>query len=147
MDTQSLAEYASSRIRAGVAKATLKEELLSVGWTEEEIENAYRSGVIALGAPVPVEGSRATLSRQASTVDVVINFFSFILLGIVVTALGTLFFQIINITFPDALDVANLYSESQAMSSIHYATAALIPAIFLTVDFYAKLEYNTKLQS
>lgn len=126
MDTQSLAEYASSRIRAGVAKATLKEELLSVGWTEEEIEVAYRSGVVALGAPVPSEGSRAILSRQASTVDVVINFFSFILLGIVATALGTLFFQIINITFPDALDVVNLYSESQAMSSIHYATAALI---------------------
>lgn len=126
MDTSSLGEYALGRIRAGVAKAELKEELLSVGWTEDEIETAYRSGVVALGAPVPEVGTRATLSRQASTVDVVINFFSFILLGIVATALGTLFFQIINVTFPDALDAANWYSVSQATSSIHYAIAALL---------------------
>lgn len=126
MDTQSIGEYSLGRIRAGVTKSELKEELLSVGWTEEEIETAYRSGVVALGAPVPSEGNRAKLSRQASTVDVVINFFSFILLGIVATALGTLFFQIINITFPDALDAANWYSASQAMSSIHYAIAALL---------------------
>lgn len=126
MDTQSLADYAIGRIRAGVAKAELKEELLSVGWTEEEIESAYRSSIVALGAPVPNQGNRATQSRQASTVDVVINFFSFILLGIVATALGTLFFQIINLVFPDALDTMNWYSESQAMSSIHYAIAALV---------------------
>lgn len=139
MDTQSLADYAVSRIRSGVAKAELKEELLSVGWTEDEIEDAYRSSVVALGAPVPNEGNRATLSRQASTVDVVINFFSFILLGIVATALGTLFFQIINITFPDALDTTNWYSESQAMSSIHYAIAALIigyPLYFLAMRLW-----------
>ncbi|MBP9728331.1 MAG: hypothetical protein KBD27_03055 [Candidatus Moranbacteria bacterium] len=126
MDIQSLADYAAGRIRSGVAKAQLKEELLSIGWTEDEIETAYRSSVIALGAPVPNEGNRATVSRQATTVDVVINFFSFILLGIVATALGTLFFQVINITFPDALDTMNWYSESQAMSSIHYAIAALV---------------------
>lgn len=126
MDTQSLADYALGRIRAGVAKGELKEELLSVGWTDEEIESAYRSSIVALGAPVPNQGNRATQSRQASTVDVVINFFSFILLGIVATALGTLFFQIINLVFPDALDTMNWYSESQAMSSIHYAIAALV---------------------
>ena len=126
MEMQSLGEYAASRIRAGVAKTALKEELLSVGWTEDEVEAAYRSGVVALGAPVPSEGKRATQSRQSSTVDVVINFFSFILLGVVASALGTLFFQIINLTFPDALDVANWYSASQATSSIHYAVAALI---------------------
>jgi len=128
MDTQALSNYALDRIRAGVAKAELKEELLAVGWTEDEIEAAYRSGVVALGAPVPTEGNRATLSRQASTVDVVINFFSFILLGIVATALGTLFFGIINIVFPDALDGMNWYSESATMSSIHYSIAALLIA-------------------
>lgn len=126
MDIQSLSEYALGRIRSGVTKGELKEELLSVGWTDDEIESAYRSGVVALGAPVPNEGNRATQSRQASTVDVVINFFSFILLGIIATALGTLFFQVINIIFPDALDAANWYSASQATSSIHYAIAALL---------------------
>ncbi len=126
MDTQALSEYALGRIRAGIAKAELKEELLAVGWTEDEIEAAYRSGVVALGAPVPSEGNRATLSRKASTVDVVINFFSFILLGIIATALGTLYFQIINKYFPDALDSMNWYMAASISSTIHYSIAALL---------------------
>ena len=126
MDTQSLVDYTLGRIRAGVAKAELKEELSALGWTEDEMEAAYREAVIALGAPVPNTGNRATLSRKASTVDVVINFFSFILLGIIATALGTLFFGIINRYFPDALDAANWYSATQTTSSIHYSIAALL---------------------
>lgn len=126
MDGQSLTDYVVGRIRAGVSKAELKEELSSLGWTEEEIESGYRSAVIALGAPVPNTGNRATQSRKAGTVDVVINFFSFILLGIVATALGTLFFGIINHYLPDALDAANWYSASQTTSSIHYSIAALL---------------------
>lgn len=126
MDTNFLAEYVAGRIRAGIAKATVVEELLAVGWSEEEALDAYRAGLILSGIPVPTEGNRAMLSRKASTVDVVINFFSFILLGIVATALGTLFFQIINIAFPDALDVTNWYAESQAISSVHYSIAALL---------------------
>lgn len=125
MSPQALAEYALGRIRAGVTKAGLREELASVGWTEEEIETAYRAAVVLLGAPLPTVGNRATLSRQAGTVDVVINFFSFILLGIVATALGTLFFQIINVTFPDALDVS-YYGANEASGAIHYAIAALL---------------------
>jgi membrane protein YqaA with SNARE-associated domain len=126
MSPQALVEYALGRIRTGITKAELREELFSVGWTEEEVEMAYRSAVVALGAPLPSEGNRATLSRKAGAVDVVINFFSFILLGIVATALGTLYFQIINVTFPDALDGMSWYGVSQATSTIHYAIAALL---------------------
>lgn len=126
MDTQKPSEYVAGRIRAGVAKSEVREELLAVGWTEEEIEAAYRSGVVALGAPVPSEGNRPTLSRKSSTVDVVINFFSFILLGIVATALGTLFFQVVNSYFPDPLDATNWYAQAQVTSTIHYAIAALL---------------------
>jgi hypothetical protein len=126
MDTQKPSEYVAGRIRAGVAKSEVREELLAVGWTEEEIEAAYRSGVVALGAPVPSEGNRPTLSRKSSTVDVVINFFSFILLGIVATALGTLFFQVVNAYFPDPLDATNFYAAEQSTSTIHYAIAALL---------------------
>jgi hypothetical protein len=88
METEKLSQYAADRIRTGVGKDEVKAELITVGWTEDEAEAAFRSGVIALGAPVPSEGNRPTTSKQASTVDVVINFFSFILLGIVATALG-----------------------------------------------------------
>lgn len=123
-----MAEYVGSRIRAGVGRAEVREELLAVGWTEEEAEVGYRAGLIATGVPVPTEGNRPTLSRKSSTVDVVINFFSFILLGISASALGTLFFEVINISFPDLLDRTYLYSGDAATSSIHYAIAALVIA-------------------
>ncbi len=119
-----IAEYVSERAKAGVPKAEIKEELLSVGWTEEEADAAYRDGVIALGVPVPSEGDRPAIGKKASVADVVLNFFSFILLGIVATALGTLYFGIINETFPDALEA--YYSSAATKSSIHYAIAALL---------------------
>jgi hypothetical protein len=126
MDTLTLTNFVAERIRAGVAKAEIREELLAVGWSEEEAELAYRDGLVAIGVPVPNEGNRATLSRKSQAVDIVINFFSFILLGIVTTALGTLLFQIINKYLPDPLDATNWYSVSSMTSTIHYAIAALL---------------------
>lgn len=119
-------EYVVSRIRAGVAKAEIREELLAVGWSEEEVDAAYRDGVVALGVPVPNEGNRPTLSRKSSTADIIVSLFSFILLGIVATALGTLFFGIVEEVFPDPLSGTGYYGESAAMSSIHYSIAALL---------------------
>ena len=126
MDTNNLSEYVAGRIRAGVSKAEVREELLAVGWSEEESDAAYRVGLVAYGVPVPSEGNRPALSRKSSTVDIVINFFSFILLGIVATALGTLFFQVINKYFPDALDAMSWYTEASITSTIHYSIAALV---------------------
>lgn len=126
METEKLSQYVADRIRSGIGKDEVKSELVTIGWTEDEAEAAFRSGVIALGAPVPSEGNRPTTSKQASTVDVVINFFSFILLGIVATALGTLYFQIINVSFPDVLDATNWYVFAAATSTIHYSIAALL---------------------
>src|SRR3989344_4269465 len=126
MDMNNLSEYVAGRIRAGVSKAEVREELLAVGWSEEESDAAYRVGLVAYGVPVPSEGNRPALSRKSSTVDIVINFFSFILLGIVATALGTLFFQVINKYFPDALDAMSWYTEASITSTIHYSIAALV---------------------
>lgn len=126
METEKLSQYVVDRIRAGAGKTEVKDELVAIGWTEDEAEAAFRAGVVALGAPVPTEGNRPTTSKKASTVDVVINFFSFILLGTVATALGTLYFQVINVSFPDALDTMNYYSLAGATSTIHYSIAALL---------------------
>lgn len=125
MNISSLGEYVAGRIRSGASKIDVKEELLSVGWAEEEADAAYRDGVVMLGIPVPNEGSRPTLMKKSSTVDIVINFFSFILLGIVATALGILFFCIIEQVFPDSLSV-DPYATLSVASSIHYAVAALL---------------------
>ena len=126
MDMNSLAEYVAGRIRAGVSKIEVREELLAVGWSEEETDAAYRAGLILYGTPVPSEGNHLALTKKSSTVDIVINFFSFILLGIVATALGTLLFQVINKYFPDALDTMSWYTEASVSSTIHYSIAALI---------------------
>lgn len=125
METEKLSQYVVDRIRAGAGKLEVRDELITVGWTEDEAEAAFRAGVVALGAPVPTEGNRPATTKKASTVDVVINFFSFILLGIVATALGTLYFQIINLSFPDPLDTMGYYSLASATSAMHYSIAAL----------------------
>lgn len=121
-----LPRYVAERMKAGISKAELKEELLAVGWSEEEADAAYRDGVIALGAPVPHAGNRPTLSRKSSAADMAVNLFSFILLAIVSIALGTLYFEIINRLFPDSLDSMNWYGEAASTSAIHYSIAALL---------------------
>src|SRR5512139_1679093 len=128
MDTNSLAAYVLGRVGAGLSKREIREELLAVGWSEEEADAAYRDGLIALGIPIPSEGNRPTLARKSSTVDIVINFFSFILLGIAATALGTLYFKVIAKAFPDPLAAMNGGGEWAATSAIHYAIASLLIA-------------------
>ena len=128
MDTNSLAAYVLGRVGAGLSKKEIREELLAVGWSEEEADAAYRDGLIALGIPIPSEGNRPTLARKSSTVDIVINFFSFILLGIAATALGTLYFKVITKGFPDPLAAMNGSGEWAVTSAIHYAIASLLIA-------------------
>lgn len=128
METNTLAGYVEGRVRAGLSRREIREELLAVGWSEEEADAAYRDGLVALGIPLPGEGKRPALARKAATVDVVVNFFSFILLGIVATALVTLYFQVINRGFPDPLAAMNASGEWAAASAIRYAIASLLIA-------------------
>lgn len=133
METNSLAGYVKGRIEAGLSSRAIREELLAVGWTEEEADAAYRDGLVALGIPLPGASSRPTPARKSATVDVVLNFFSFILLGIAASALGTLYFQIINRHFPDPLAAIDGSGEWAVTSAIHYATASLLIAFPLYV--------------
>lgn len=133
METNTLAGYVEGRVRAGLSRREIREELLAVGWSEEEADAAYRDGLVALGIPLPGEGKRPALARKAATVDVVVNFFSFILLGIVATALVTLYFQVINRGFPDPLAAMNASGDWVAASAIRYAIASLLIAFPLYV--------------
>lgn len=129
-----LAKYVATRVSAGISKETIKEELLSVGWSEEAAGSAYRDGLVTLGIPVPDEGTGGLSTKKSSAADIVVNAFSFILLGIVVTAIGALFFAIIEKQFPDALDAMNMaYGNASNTSAIHYALAAIIVAFPLYV--------------
>ncbi len=76
-----------------------------------------------------------------SMVEIFVNFFSFLLLGIIATAVGFLYFQVINKYFPDVL--SGTYSNSVkggfSASIINYSIAALIvgfPIYLWTVWFW-----------
>jgi Domain of unknown function (DUF5671) len=128
MEQKTLTSYILEQVHTGASKSAISEQLLAVGWSEDEIDAAYAEALITEGIPVPNEGSRGAYAKKSSAVEVVINLFSFILLGIVVIALGTLYFNVINFFFPDVLAQANMYYYSQgAMAdAIHYAMAALL---------------------
>lgn len=126
--TSPLAVYVESRLRGGVSREVIRDELLAVGWTEEEADAAYRNGLVALGIPLPEAGNRLAAEKKSSTVDIVINFFSFILLGIVATALGTLWFQIVERAFPDPLAAIGGDGQWGLTRAIHYAIASLVIA-------------------
>lgn len=123
-----LAAYVESRLRAGASHAVIRDELLAVGWSEAQADAAYRDGLVALGIPLPDAASRATPERKSATVDVVVNFFSFILLGIVATALGTLWFKIVERGFPDPLAAIGGEHGWGITRSIHHAIASLVIA-------------------
>lgn len=133
MEQPTLSPYVLERLRAGTSKVDIIEQLQAVGWSEEEALLAYRDGLIALGAPVPTANTKRVATKRASTVEIVLNFFSFILLGIVASALGVLYFQIINYFFPDPLMSGYAYYRQAITSAVHYAIAALVIAFPLYV--------------
>jgi membrane protease YdiL (CAAX protease family) len=137
-DEKTLASYIEERVRAGASKQAITEQLTAVGWSEEDAESAYAAALVAVGVPVPMGSTAGQHLKKATTMDVVLNFFSFILLGVVATALGTLYFAIINHYFPDPLNVGYYYGRS---SAVHYAIAALIiafPFYYFVVRFWFK---------
>ena len=140
MEQSSPQVYATERLKAGLSPDAIKRDLLAVGWSEEEANTAIVGGLIALGVPVPPNGARTGHGRLSSTVEVVLNFFSFIALGVVAFALVTLYYQIINYYFPDPLIIR--YGGSDVSSeAIHYAIAALIitfPIYVLAVRLWFK---------
>lgn len=130
MEQTALQSFISEKVRDGRKKAYIKEQLMAVGWSEEEADTAYAQALVALGVPVPSAGPGAGYgAKKSSTFEVMINFFSFILLGVIATALGTLYFQVIGKYFPDSLMVGDYgYNSGISSDSVHYAIAALIIA-------------------
>jgi len=140
-ERKNINSFVTGKVQNGVDKTSIREQLTAVGWSEDEIDAAYARALVSSGVPVPEEGNRGTYTKKASTVEVVLNFFSFILLGIVVTALGSLYFALINYYFPDALRVGSSYYYRAITDMIHYATAALVigfPLYYVAVRLWFK---------
>lgn len=143
MSQEQLAQYVKERIAGGAQKADIKEQLVAIGWTSDEANIAYAEGVKLLGAPVPQDVVRGVYAKESSALEVIMNLFSFILLGIVAFALGTLYFQVINKFFPDTLDAYGLLVSSDA---VHYAIAGLVIAFpmyfFVMRSWFRKFREN-----
>ncbi|MFA6184055.1 MAG: DUF5671 domain-containing protein [Parcubacteria group bacterium] len=137
-ESQKLIDYAVGKIQEGVNQDEIKKQLHAVGWSDEEVDGAYALGLARCGVPVPARNAQEVFSKKSTTVEIVINFFSFILLGIFATSLGMLLYGIINHFFQDNLN-NNYYSSSSASETIHYAIASLIisfPLYYLAMRFW-----------
>jgi len=142
MEPTALQQHIETLLSEGARKSLIAERLTAVGWTEDQVEKAYAAALITRGTPVPTERAQGVYGKKASTLDVVMNFFSFILLGITATALGTLYFQIINKYFPDTLAATRYYGGSgMNTDAAYYAIAALIvayPLYYLVMRMWFK---------
>lgn len=123
-------QYVLEKLRAGADVDALRRMLLAVGWKEDSVDAAIAEALVTQGVPSP-EGVAQATGHRAAAVEVVVNVFSFILLGIVATALGILYFGIIDRYFPDPL--AYQYSYTSNTASVHYAIAAILVAFPLYV--------------
>ena len=120
-----LQDYVEKMLEAGTSKAQIKEQLMSVGWTEEQIDFAYSQALMKKSVPIPSETMQSTFGKKSSTIEIALNLFSFILLGITAISTGVLFYGIINKYFPDSLKFS-YYSNNALSATIHYAIASLI---------------------
>lgn len=139
MENTKLSAYVAEKLRAGMRADDLKQHLILVGWSEEEAGEALVKGLVESGVPSP-ERVQTGGGRLASTVEVILNVFSFILLGGVVSALIILYYQVINHYFPDRLAGGYGYSDVST-SAIHYSIAALIvgfPIYYIAVKMWFK---------
>jgi hypothetical protein len=154
MSSASLVGYITKSIGAGASEGQIKNNLIAVGWSNEQIVEAYEQALINNGVPSPNSAKIASPVSNSTTVgstsktkkssagETAINLLSFILLAIVAVATGTIFYQVINKFFPDALTVhASSYANYFSTSSIHYATAVLVvafPVYYLVMYYWFK---------
>jgi hypothetical protein len=142
MEPTNLQSYIEDKIRAGATKDYIKEQVLAVGWTDDDFDKSYADALMAIGVPTPAI-TRGNYAKRASVGDIVLNFFSFILLGIAVSAVGVLYYKVIDVFFPDSLD-SNGYSSyyyTSISSTIHYAISALVvsfPLYYIAVRMWFK---------
>jgi len=136
-----LIEYISFSVQKGIFQDEIKKQLRTVGWSEEEINQSCAEALIKIGVPIPDKNLEKSFTKKSSTVEIIINLFSFILLGIFATSLGVLSYGIINYFLPDKLAISYDYNSFVSFASIHYAIAALIisfPLYYFTIKLWFK---------
>src|SRR3989338_6761381 len=82
MEQSKLTAYVAGQLKAGISPDAVRQHLLLVGWSEEDAGAAIVSGLVESGVPTPENRMHSGRGTLSSTVEVVLNFFSFILLAL-----------------------------------------------------------------
>lgn len=139
---QSIVSFVAQKVKEGVSSEEIKNQLHAVGWSDGEIEQAYASGLAEAGIPVPVSGDEKIFSKKSSVAEIIVNIFSFVVLGAIAISLGVLLFQVIGHYFKDPFSEINYYgSRKISTSAIHYSIAVLIvsfPMYYFSMRFWFK---------
>lgn len=144
--------FVKEQVQKGEKKSEIKEKAISVGWREEDVDAAYAKALEESGVPVPdISGAGGKYAQKMNTVEIVLNVFSYILLGVIATALGGLYFGVINHFFPDKAVLYGSYYQS-SNESIHYQIAALLigsPIYYLVMRYWFRRfrEQEKKIES
>lgn len=123
---EDLIEYIVKLLNENTDKKKIRDNLLEVGWSGDDIDVAYGKALVRCGVPVPLSAKKATFTKKPSGLEIAANLFSFLLLAILTISLGTLLFQVVNRFFPDNISLDSIYRQRSRTASIHYAIAALI---------------------
>jgi len=116
-DTE-LANFVKEALMRGAARQEIASALLGAGWPEAQVRAAL-AGYAEVEFPVPVPRPRPYLSARDAFVYLVL----FSTLGLSAYYLGSLIFQLIDVTFPDpALQTRGFWGEDR----IRWAVAVLV---------------------
>jgi hypothetical protein len=115
-----LKDFIAHARKKGMDHATIRMLLLSSGWKEKDIAEAMTEETLEMAIPLPpdVGGAR----------DAFFHLLSFAALYTTVISLSLLFFNYIDILFPDAAMQSYPYDATGTLSSIRWSIAAIIVA-------------------
>ena len=123
VNAPNLKDFVREALARGVGREEIARGLGQAGWPEKEIQEGLDSFVDA-GLPLPVPRCQASGSPR----EAFLHLLMFFALGVWVTALGSLFFDFINILLPSPGETA-----SGATDSLRFGVASLVVAFPLFV--------------
>lgn len=123
-----LKEFIAHARKKGMDHSTIRMLLLSSGWKEKDIAEAMTEETLEMAIPLPPDAGGAR--------DAFFHLLSFAALYTAVISLSILYFNYIDILFPDAAVQAYPGDRSGTLSSIRWSIAAIIVAfpLFLWIS-------------
>jgi uncharacterized protein DUF5671 len=132
-----LVDFVRDALARGVSRAQIEEVLRKGGWTADQVRGAL-AAFVDLEFPVPVPRARPYLSAREA-------FMYLVLFGTLYTSafyLGSLIFDIINLTFPDPALQDNATYARYIQQSMRWSISSLIVAfpVFLFLSWLTDRE-------